>query len=112
MCRRQSSVSDNSDSSSSMTFAREHCKAPQEVVTERLILVRPKPEDASEMFERYASDPDVTRFLGWPRHTSVADTQGFLQFSASEWDRWPAGPYLIRRRSDGALLGSTGLGFE
>jgi RimJ/RimL family protein N-acetyltransferase len=34
-----------------------------------------------------------------------------LSFSASEWGRWPAGPYLIRARSDGRLLGSTGLGF-
>jgi RimJ/RimL family protein N-acetyltransferase len=87
-------------------------KAPPELATKRLILVRPKTEDASEVFERYASDPEVTRFLGWPRHTSVSDTQAFLVFSASEWERWPAGPYLIRRRSDGSLLGSTGLGFE
>src|SRR5436190_1961282 len=64
------------------------------------------------MFARYAGDPEVTRFLGWPRHTSVGDTRGFLAFSASEWERWPAGPYLIRRRSDRYLLGSTGLGFE
>ena len=87
-------------------------KAPPELATDRLTLVRPKTEDASEVFERYASDPEVTRFLGWPRHTSVSDTQAFLIFSASEWERWPAGPYLIRRRSDGWLLGGTGLGFE
>jgi RimJ/RimL family protein N-acetyltransferase len=87
-------------------------KAPPELTTERLTLVRPGPEDAGEVFERYASDLEVTRFLGWPRHTSVSDTQAFLTFSASEWKRWPAGPYLIRRRSDGWLLGGTGLGFE
>jgi ribosomal-protein-alanine N-acetyltransferase len=64
------------------------------------------------MFERYASDPDVTRLLGWPRHQSIADTKAFLTFSAQEWERWPAGPYLIWSRRDGQLLGSTGLGFE
>ena len=86
--------------------------APGEVVTERLVLVRPRAEDAADIFERYASDPEVTRFLGWPRHTSIRDTQAFLAFSASEWERWPAGPYLVRHRGDGQLLGGTGLGFE
>lgn len=87
-------------------------KGPSQVDTARLTLVPPRRSDAAEIFERYASDPEVTRFLGWPRHRSVADTEAFLNFSASEWDRWPAGPYLIRSRADGRLLGSTGLGFE
>lgn len=87
-------------------------KAPPEFETARLILAAPTAADADAVFERYASDPGVTKYLGWPRHQSVADTREFLAFSAAEWERWPAGPYLIRRRSDGRLLGSTGLGFE
>jgi ribosomal-protein-alanine N-acetyltransferase len=87
-------------------------KAPPLIETARLILTPPQAIDAAGIFERYASDRDVTRFLGWPRHQSVADTRAFLQFSAGEWERWPAGPYLIRLRSDGRLLGGTGLGFE
>jgi 8-oxo-dGTP diphosphatase len=42
----------------------------------------------------------------------VQDTEAFLRFSAQEWDRWPAGPYLMISRADGQLLGSTGLGFQ
>ena len=64
------------------------------------------------MFERYASDPDVTKFVGWPRHRSVNDTHAFLAFSDAEWERWPAGPYLILERATGELVGSTGLAFE
>ena len=64
------------------------------------------------MFARYASDPEVTRFLSWPRHRSVADTHAFLDASEDEWLRWPAGPYLIESRQDGKLLGGTGLSFE
>jgi RimJ/RimL family protein N-acetyltransferase len=86
--------------------------APPEVTTARLILVRPRAGDAPDVFTRYASDPDVTRYLAWPRHTSVRDTQAFLTLSDAEWERWPAGPYLIRRRSDDYLLGSTGLSFD
>jgi len=41
----------------------------------------------------------------------VADTREFLASSAAEWERWQGGPYLIRARSDGRLLGGTGLGF-
>ena len=87
-------------------------KGPVRIETARLLLVRPQAADAASIFERYASDPDVTRFLGWPRHQSVDDTKAFLRFSAEEWERWPAGPYLIRSRDDGQLLGSTGFGFE
>ena len=87
-------------------------KAPGQIETTRLILRQPQMSDAVTMFERYASDPEVTRFLGWPRHRSVRDTESFLHFSAQEWQRWPAGPYLIISRTDGQLLGSTGLGFH
>ncbi len=87
-------------------------KAPLQIQTPRLILSCPDADDAEEIFERYANDPDVTRWVGWPRHESVADTRAFLTFSAQEWERWPAGPYLIRSRADDRLLGSSGLGFE
>ena len=87
-------------------------KAPVQVETARLLLRQPTMDDAIAIFERYASDPEVTRFLGWPRHRSVSDTEAFLRFSAEEWERWPAGPYLIISRADGQLLGGTGLGFE
>ena len=80
--------------------------------TSRLVLRRPLMVDAFAIFERYASDAEVTRFLGWPRHRTIDDTRIFLQYSDAEWSRWSAGPYLILSRADGRLLGSTGLGFE
>jgi [ribosomal protein S5]-alanine N-acetyltransferase len=86
--------------------------APERIETERLLLRRPRLADADIVFSRYASDPDVTRFLGWPRHRSIEDTRRFLEFSETEWQRWPAGPYLIETRDDRRLIGSSGLGFE
>jgi ribosomal-protein-alanine N-acetyltransferase len=68
--------------------------------------------DAELVFRRYAGDEAVTRYLGWPTHRTVADTRGFLAFSAVQWAREGAGPYLIWARADGRLLGSTGLGLE
>ncbi len=86
--------------------------APTTIQTERLLLRKPTAEDAVSIFERYAADSDVCRYLAWPRHRSIDDTLAFLDFSESEWLRWPAGPYLICSLSNGELLGSTGLGFE
>jgi RimJ/RimL family protein N-acetyltransferase len=85
---------------------------PITIETARLRLRQPQPGDARGIFDRYASDPRVTRFLGWATHRTIADTEGFLAFCASEWARWPAGPFIIESRADGAILGSTGLGFE
>ena len=86
--------------------------APSRIDTARLLLTPPQAADAAELFERYASDEDVVRFVGWPRHRSLADTMAFLTFSAAEWASRPAGPYVIRSRTDGRLLGGTGLSFD
>jgi RimJ/RimL family protein N-acetyltransferase len=80
--------------------------------TERLVLRRPRAGDAAAIFARYASDPEVTRYLSWRRHHSLEDTDIFIGFSDSEWQRWGCGPYLAFSRADGTLLGSTGLAFE
>lgn len=86
--------------------------APPTLETPRLRLRVPEPADAEAIFERYASDPEVTRFLSWPTHRSLDDTRAFVAWSREEWNRWPAGPYLICDRRQGRVLGSTGLTFE
>ena len=87
-------------------------KAPKRIETSRLVLRQPTSADAAAVFDRYAGDPVVTQYVGWPRHESVEDTRVFLAFSDDEWQMWPAGPFLIESRVDGRLLGGTGLAFE
>ncbi|HLJ49673.1 MAG TPA: GNAT family N-acetyltransferase [Bryobacteraceae bacterium] len=87
-------------------------KAPEIIKTERLILRKPLNDDAEAIFSRYSSDLEVTKYLGWPRHRIIEDTKSFLAFSDAEWERWPAGPYLIESLVEQRLLGSTGLAFE
>jgi ribosomal-protein-alanine N-acetyltransferase len=82
------------------------------IETSRLVLSRPTMADADELFARYASDPDVTTYLNWPRHQTVKDTRAFLSWSDGEWERWPAGPYLVRSRKTNQLLGGSGLSFH
>src|SRR5690606_32184321 len=86
--------------------------APERIRTERLVLRRPTSGDAAAVFERFASDADVTRYLSWRRHESVADTAAFLRLAEAQWARGPAGPYLIESRATGELLGSTGFACE
>lgn len=86
--------------------------APERIITERLLLRRPVVADARAIFERYAGDPEVTRWMGWPRHRDVADSAAFVDFSDQQWSESGVGPYLIESRDGGRLLGSTGIGFE
>jgi RimJ/RimL family protein N-acetyltransferase len=87
-------------------------RAPERIETARLVLRRPFPNDARSIFERYSADAEVTRYLSFRRHASVKDTRAFLAWSEKEWQRWPAGPYLIESREAKTLLGGTGIAFE
>lgn len=82
------------------------------IETERLVLRAPRLNDVQAIFDRYASDPEVTRYLGWPRHTTIAETRAFVKFSTDQWARWKTGPVLAISREDGTLLGGSGLLME
>jgi [ribosomal protein S5]-alanine N-acetyltransferase len=86
-------------------------KAPARIAAGRVVLRRATAVDAEAIYHRYASDPEVTRFLSWPRHTAVEQTHQFIAFSDAEWERWPAGPYLLET-AHGELIGGCGLAFE
>jgi RimJ/RimL family protein N-acetyltransferase len=82
------------------------------IETERLLLRPPAPEDAESIFERYACDAEVTRYLGWLRHTSIQDTRAFVSFSLAEWARWGVGPLIVFDKVNGTLVGASGLVME
>ncbi len=83
--------------------------APSSLPTQRLLLRRPAAGDAEAIFTRYAADPEITRYLAWPRHQSISDTYAFLAFSDESWERRGVGPYLIEAREGALILGSTGI---
>ena len=47
--------------------------------TDRLILRPFELEDAQAMFDNWASDPEVTKYLTWPTHESVETTKRIIQ---------------------------------
>ena len=85
--------------------------ASERIETERLILRKPGHDDADAIFTRYASDPDVVRYVGFAIHRSTEDTHGFLQRSDAEWKKSGVGAYVLETR-DGTFVGGTGLHLE
>ena len=78
----------------------------QTIETHRLILRRLRAEDAEDMFINWASDPEVTRFLTWPAHTSVDVTRSLL----SDWiPRYEDSGYFswaIELKETGSVVGN------
>ena len=53
----------------------------KKIETDRLILRQFSTEDADSMYNNWAKDPEVTKYLIWPYHKSVEVSKGVL----SEW---------------------------
>lgn len=62
-----------------------HYFLPGEFETARYHLRRVELNDAKAIFDSYATDADVTRFLGWKPHRSLADTFTLLEMAAAKW---------------------------
>jgi [ribosomal protein S5]-alanine N-acetyltransferase len=81
---------------------------PAVLQTERLYLRAITPDDSEEVFSRYASDPEVTRYLSWPTHRTIEDTRTFLMERTPE-TRAPGGEiWIIEPLRGGPLLGAIG----
>ena len=80
-------------------------QAPEAFETARLRLRRPQLQDAKVIFDRYAQDPAVTRYLMWLPHPSIETTEKFITHCTEAWANGTAFPYVITRKSDGRLLG-------
>lgn len=61
-----------------------HC-GTQDIKTERLLLRKFSIDDADAMYRNWASDPDVTKYLTWPTHTSIDDSKEVLEDWASSY---------------------------
>ena len=75
--------------------------------TRDLILRRPRRGDAADIFE-YSSDPEVSRYVLWDPHRSLADAQYFVR----ELRRrirlgWPSS-WVVVLRQTGKVIGTIG----
>ena len=84
-------------------------KAPETFQTERLILRKSRVEDAPAIFETYAQDSEVTRYLIWKPHKNVQETEQFLSACEQLWQTGKDFAYAILLKDDGNLIGMISL---
>ena len=79
------------------------------IETSRLVLRPPRADDAAAIFDSYAQDAEVTRYLSWTPHGSIADTEEFLRGvvepAEGEWGY----TWVVTERAGGALCGMIAL---
>ncbi|MCR5466696.1 MAG: GNAT family N-acetyltransferase [Lachnospiraceae bacterium] len=76
------------------------------IETERLVLRRYKVEDAGDMYQNWTSDPEVTKFLSWPTHTSVEFTKKLLTQWVSYYDEGRTYNWGITVKGDDRVIGN------
>jgi RimJ/RimL family protein N-acetyltransferase len=86
--------------------------APEEILTERLLLRKPRLSDGQLVYDRYASDPEVRSFLLFPPPKGVEDSNEFIERCLSVWKKGTAYPYAIERSGDGEFLGMVEIRME
>ena len=78
----------------------------QRIETHRLILRRYRIEDADDMFSNWASDPEVTKFLTWPTHSSVDVTRFVLNDWISRYGDGGFFNWAIEWKETGRVIGN------
>ncbi|MBU0510196.1 MAG: GNAT family N-acetyltransferase, partial [Chloroflexi bacterium] len=82
---------------------------PERIETERLVLRKPRMEDAPVIFETYAQDPEVTRYLVWKPHKNLQETEQFLLACGELWRTGKDFAYAITLKDMETLIGMFGL---
>ena len=80
----------------------------QTLETQRLLLRRFVPSDAQAMYETWASDAAVTRFLRWQPHAHVEETRTLLTQWAAQYECGNFYNWAVVRKADNTLMGSIG----
>ena len=70
------------------------------------LIARPAARDAAlEIFEAYAQDPEVARYMVWRPHRDVHETLAFLERCERVWQEGTAFPWTLWMKDDGSLAG-------
>jgi RimJ/RimL family protein N-acetyltransferase len=78
---------------------------PDRFNTPRLTLRKPTIVDAHSIFESYAQDSEVCRFMVWMPHSTEEVTREFIASCIDAWDRELRRAYVITRRNSDIAIG-------
>ena len=74
--------------------------------TERLMLRRFTIDDAEAMFNNWASDDEVTKYLTWPTHKSIDDSKWFINFCLDGYKEPSFYNWVIELKDTYELIGN------
>ena len=75
------------------------------IETKRLKLRALTNDDTKSIFENWANDPEVTKYLTWNPHKSISETQAIVDYWINEYKNDNCYRYGIERKEDGRLIG-------
>src|SRR5204863_8616873 len=81
-------------------------RPPESFATPRLILRKPRPNDAPGIFASYAQDPEVTRYLTFRPHRDLSDTHHAFERFLESWRSGKPFSWLIFCRDGEELIGA------
>lgn len=74
--------------------------------TDRLILRPFKIEDAEEVFNNWASDDEVTKYLTWPTHSSVEMSRSYMEFCINGYNEKNVYQWGMELKNSHELIGN------
>ncbi len=80
-------------------------RMPEQIETERLVLRKPRMDDAYAIFAGWTQDTEVTRYLTWHPHQRIEQTKQFLQKCLSAWEYETRFPYVITLKGSDEIIG-------
>jgi ribosomal-protein-alanine N-acetyltransferase len=77
------------------------------IETERLLVRKPRREDAADLAVAYA-DPEVVRFIGDGSTATLTEVEEGIDEWLERWETWGVSLFSLERREDGRVLGRAG----
>ncbi|NYB75359.1 MULTISPECIES: GNAT family N-acetyltransferase [Sedimentibacter] len=78
------------------------------IETERLILRKFELTDIEDMYNNFANDDDVTRYITWPAHKSIEETKKVVQGYVNDSERDNYYHWCIVLKETNEVIGSIG----
>jgi ribosomal-protein-alanine N-acetyltransferase len=79
---------------------------PESFETERLLIRKPRAEDAPLIFAGYAQDPEVVRFLTFRPHRDLSESRAVVEHFLERWRAGDGYTWLIFQRDKPELVGA------
>lgn len=81
-------------------------KGTKTLETDRLLLRKFKPEDAQAMYNNWASNPNVAKYVTWEAHKDVNETKVLLEEWIKKYDSLETYKWVVETKDTKELIGS------